>query len=1671
MNTVDMIEQRYVSRLRAFTAGVVLCLLCGFPGMTLADDTEVFFGNASSSGETRPNVMFVLDTSGSMRNTDGGSESRLERMKDAVRQMITSDLDMNIGLMNYSGQEGGGPVLYPITTLTQVVCDGTDGITDCSGPQELADNIYLVDGSYGDVEQNINTGGVNVTDPMTDLGYWSTVPVDIGLRYAGVNIARGATILGARLEFVSYGDRTGDSNLIIKMEDSADPVPFENTDNTVSSRSFHSTTKSWQPDDWFEQSVYQSPDISEMVQEIIDKNDWCTGNAMAFSITGSGNRSVYSYDSAMLENEDYIPKLRIIQDPSTVVEEDNCDDVNEVTLTKRISKNSDDAEQEADGGSVSLNGSDLEIKYRPNDSETVGLRFSGLDIPQGSVIKSAFLRVRSNGSDTGNLDVDIHVEDSVNPPTYSYNSNRIVPNHRDYLPSPVEWDIRSNWQDNDTLETPDLTALVQTLVSRSSWSQSSNAIGFWLKPTSGSDRGIKSYNNDSQKAPELVITYEGDPANPAIETFETRIDVSNSDAMHDSRDGSVDRNDDDLWLEKHSNGIRAVGLRFRRIEVPQGAVIESAIIRLESSDSDTGSISVDILAEDTVAAANYSNSNGPLSSARNYLGTPVEWNNLPNWSDHEIIYTPNLKSLVQTIVSKSNWDGSSIDDNAIGFLLKPTGGSKDRQFYSSDKSSSKSPRLIITYTASGSGSSTTTTTTAAIPANAGVSTVPVYGTVQAREEMLDVIDQLTATGYTPTVDAFYEAARYMRGEKVVYGKRRGKPDNPRREYFRLSHPDSYTGGTLIRDANCDESNLSSAVCQGEYISGNPEYISPMIGSCQANHIVLLSDGETNYNSSSAAIRSMIGKGSCTATSDSDEACATDLAEWLSTTDHSTGPTGLGDFQDIITHTIAFNLGGNGKAFLDRVAAAGGGTAHEADSAKELLDVFNDLVTTIVDIETGLTAPATTVNQFNRLNHRDDLYFALFKPEDSARWDGNIKRFRLGKDSNGGGDVMIRDVNGLPAINTSTGFFNDGSRSWWPEKTDEGLLLAEADGNMAARGGAANQLALDGISGIGERRVFTWLQDASSTISTPITLNTEGNKLHESNLSISDTTLGIAGLDLDANDMQIYKSQLLQWARGVDVLDSDKDGSTIDVRRSMGDPMHSRPVIVNYAPLTAGGEARSLLYVGTNEGFLHAIDTSNGQEQFAYIPYELLGNLNTFFDDETGFDRPYGLDGPLSVWRQDSNDNQMVDSNESVYLFAGMRRGGSSYYALDISDPKNPALVWTIKGGPGGTTGFQDMGQSWSRMTPVRMYIAGVEEDVLVFGGGYDVNQDRGHPASDRSHTSDSVGNGIYIVRATTGQLLWSGLGSIGGTEFFSDMEYGFNGNIRTIDINRDGFVDQMYAADVGGQLWRFDMKQFHSSSSQALVQGGVIADFSGSAEADHRRFYNEPDVALIEGGGERFLSVSIGSGWRAHPLDEVTQDRFYMVKQYAVYDKPDGYGKSVDANYVALTESDLINVTNSVNPEINQYGWYYDFGFTGEKVLGTSITFDNSVIFTSYVPTAQTAVCAAEIGSGRAYVMDVTSGAPAVDLEGNADAGSGTPADVLALTDRSTELSRSGIPPEAMIMLTEDSGDMPQILIGGEQLETGITNRTRRTFWSDEGVAGQIVVSENEDNDKTNNNQ
>ena len=116
------------------------------------------------------------------------------------------------------------------------------------------------------------------------------------------------------------------------------------------------------------------------------------------------------------------------------------------------------------------------------------------------------------------------------------------------------------------------------------------------------------------------------------------------------------------------------------------------------------------------------------------------------------------------------------------------------------------------------------------------------------------------------------------------------------------------------------------------------------------------------------------------------------------------------------------------------------------------------------------------------------------------------------------------------------------------------------------------------------------------------------------------------------------------------------------------------------------------------------------------------------------------------------------------------------------------------------------------------------------------------------------------------------------------MSYSFPSEIKVIDLDGDKLMDRMYAADMGGQVWRFDVT--NGAAARDLVVGGVIAQLGTAGDgtptlAENRRFYYSPDVAFVNTRLASFVHIGIGSGHREHPLGMVNSDRFYATPRQA----------------------------------------------------------------------------------------------------------------------------------------------------------------------------------------------
>ncbi len=938
------------------------------------------------------------------------------------------------------------------------------------------------------------------------------------------------------------------------------------------------------------------------------------------------------------------------------------------------------------------------------------------------------------------------------------------------------------------------------------------------------------------------------------------------------------------------------------------------------------------------------------------------------------------------------------------------------------------PDGTTTTTTSSGNTTTTTTVTNSTVANVTTTTtvVTVTTTQTVTKTRLEVVQQVFSTLMDSVNNINVGVMRFNdtnRGGKVII---------PMQQLTAANRPNIKTTVNSIRPEDYTplaetlyEAYLYFKGAQTDQSSGNNHadainssiatetFLSPIEYQCQKNFVILLTDGEpTSDTDRDTKIKSLPGFSTVTGSSNCSGNCLDELADYMHAQDCRDD---LSDKQNVITYTIGF---ATDQTLLKNTAQKGGGKYYTADNISGLTDAFTSIITEILSINTTFIAPAVSVNAFNRFTHRDELYYALFRPNAQPYWNGNVKRFKLA-----GGEIV--DVNDTLAIDVNTGFFKTSATSYWTSGADI------PDGDDVTLGGAASKLAFP-------RKIYTYTGSASPNNAD---LTTAANKLISTNTSITKTMLGDAGMTDDR------RLDLIKWASGVDLLDEDGDDDTTDIRRYMSDPLHAKPVLLTYGGTEAAPDMT--LFAATNEGILHAIDTDDGTEVFSFMPPELLSNVAVLLDDVSSDAHPYGLDGPLTYWFNDLNNNKMIldssnslETGEFIYLYQAMRRGGNNYYALDVSNRSAPKYKWIIKGGAGGTSGFNELAQTWSEATPATIKFNGQIKKVLFFGGGYDSAQDTKNTASD-----DTKGRAIFMVDATTGAKLWqAGPTGLGANYEVATMTNSIPANLTVIDVNGDGYHDRIYAADMRAQIFRFDINLSNTGAAN-FATGGVIAQLGGNTVATNRRFYYSPDISLSPKGN--YLNIAIGSGYRAHPLNAVIEDAFFVIR--------DSFNAVPIAAADVITMSDLYDATantigqgTAANVEIaisslaSSNGWYISLQesngtYLGEKVLSKSLTLNNNVMFTTYTPViaSQASACAPSQGQARFYLVSVEDATPVIDS--NNSGGD------LTREDRENGLTRGGIPPEATPLFTTDG---VVTLVGTEKVPSDPPSiSSGRTYW------------------------
>jgi Tfp pilus assembly protein FimT len=618
-------------------------------GSTLTTD-NVENASFSSGGNVDINNDFGYKLSPSLNNTISGYVYG----DDDEDQVFDGGENGVEGVTVYLYKDINGNGVYDLGTDIIVTSKETasDGSYNFTRPYIGGTvQIDLTPGGNRDAHEN-SSGTVDRTGTSLDFG-----DKHVGMSFRSATIPAGATIEEAYFEAESNGTYTNQTSIVIYGEDVDDGGVFRTQTNNISGRTQTSASVAWVMPYWNGADIrHQSPDITTIVQEIVDRSGWSSGNDINILTTRTSglreakSRNVSANDGPHLfvtyfdedaednyltfvgtttlptgsslttdnietasfssgGNSDPNNNFGIYQDPSTfntisgtVFRDGNEDgsyngandngengvtvclfndananglydasdeilqikktDVNgfysfeeeysdnDIIIQSRVSQSSDDAEGPT---SVSTTSSDLDFAQ-----DAVAVRFNNMNIPQGANITEAYIEFTSESTKSGSYSFGIEGIDVDNVTTFTTSQNFNTFNRTS---ASATWSGSDAWSSDELKTSPMVTSIVQEIVNRSGWT-SGNSMGFVFNTGTG-DRDAYTYDNDPNKAPNLLISYESSGVNYVVIIKESNLPngyeltTDNLEVASFNSGGNTDANND-FGYKLNTSGLNQI---------------------------------------------------------------------------------------------------------------------------------------------------------------------------------------------------------------------------------------------------------------------------------------------------------------------------------------------------------------------------------------------------------------------------------------------------------------------------------------------------------------------------------------------------------------------------------------------------------------------------------------------------------------------------------------------------------------------------------------------------------------------------------------------------------------------------------------------------------------------------------------------------------------------------------------------------------------------------------------------------------------------------------------------------------------------------------------------------------------------------------------------------------
>ncbi|MBB6523825.1 pilus assembly protein [Pseudoteredinibacter isoporae] len=506
------------------------------------------------------------------------------------------------------------------------------------------------------------------------------------------------------------------------------------------------------------------------------------------------------------------------------------------------------------------------------------------------------------------------------------------------------------------------------------------------------------------------------------------------------------------------------------------------------------------------------------------------------------------------------------------------------------------------------------------------------------------------------------------------------------------------------------------------------------------------------------------------------------------------------------------------------------------------------------------------------------------------------------------------------------------------------------------------------------------------------------------------------------DNSTYGKRLVDFLRGDHSYESgEADSSAIArnfnkefrnrVGERLGDIAHSSPVFVagpnsNYPDKIEGNDSarsyitfakswqdrRKMVYVGANDGMLHGFDAETGEERFAYVPALLFNESAAFglhyLSSENYSHIPY-VDGPVAV------RDVYVNGAWRSYLVGALRGGGRGIYVLDVSNPD------TVNEGNAANSvvkefTHKDLGFTFSEPVVVRLNDG---RWAVVMGNGYNGGSNSDGHAKLFIVYLDNQSPSYRILETKN-----NGDADLIAMRNCQDIDSDCNGlsTPLVLDMDNDYIADRVYAGDLHGNMWSFDLSDNNPREWRVAHQDGgrnqplFTACYQSPCESNGKVANRQPITSMPVVKSHRFrlsrryvpsLLVYFGTGQFIANGDQGIDA---PQSAYGIWDSGSGglTRGNLQTQIISEVADTRIISNNAVDYDdvLSEAGWYIDLPADRERIINSFVVGSSVAVFGSIIPDA--ASCEGNPGGFLMAVDLFTGGEPPFEIFTKAHIGS-----------------------------------------------------------------------------------